>query len=96
MNANFLLGTIKMTDDAKRALQRRPYDLLARHAINEHGCITPKERRKNLQGMATLGPILSRYRIDPTDPQAGSVVVLTTDSWESTVVYLEPKTRIKH
>lgn len=32
---------------------------------------------------------MSRYFIDPTDPKQGSVVVITHETWDDTVVQLE-------
>jgi hypothetical protein len=66
MQTNFLLGTIQLTEEARKALRRQPYDLLVRHAINEHGQVSIAELKENLHGMKTLGPIVSRYRVDPT------------------------------
>jgi hypothetical protein len=40
MQTNFLLGTLQLTPEARMTLKRLPYDLVARHAINEHGLIT--------------------------------------------------------
>ncbi len=89
MQTNFLLGSIQLTDSARRALGRQPYDLLARHAINEHGKISSTELKKNVIGMKTLGPIMSRYTVDPTDPESKAVVVKTSTKWEKTIIYLE-------
>ena len=89
MQTNFLLGTIQVTEDARKALGRQPYDLLARHAINEHGQVSSAELKKNLVGMNTLGPIISRYRVDPTNPTSKAVVVKTAITWSKTVIYLE-------
>jgi hypothetical protein len=89
MQANFLLGKLKITEDARLVLKRQPFDLLARHAINEHGAITTVEMAKNLDGMKTLGPIMSRYRANPTDPNSPNVLVLTKDTWCETVISVE-------
>ena len=70
-------------------LKRLPFDLVARHAINEYGNITPQERRANAHAMKCVGQILSRYPVDPTDPRKGSVLVITDEDWENTVVKLE-------
>ncbi len=89
MQTNFLLGVIQLTEEARQALGRLPYDLLARHAINEHGHITDSEMKKNMAGMKTIGEIISRYRLDPTNPGSKAVVVLTASPWDKTTIYLE-------
>lgn len=89
MHANFLLGEINTTEKAYDALGRVPLDLVARHAINEHGQVTPTELKQNMIAMKTGGPIISRYSVDPTDRRKGKVVVITTKSWGSTHVQLE-------
>ena len=40
MQANFLLGALAITPQAQLILKRIPLDLIARHAVNEHGLIT--------------------------------------------------------
>lgn len=89
MHAHFLLGEINITPAAKRKLGRIPLDLVARHAVNEHGKITHAECKRNIDGYLNAGPIMSRYRVDPLNPRAGNVVVLTDDGWLSTTVKLE-------
>lgn len=87
--SNFLLGDISTTEKAFAALGRVPLDLVARHAVNEHGLATARELRQNAIAMKTGGPIISRYYIDPTNPRKGKVVVITTKSWGATQVQLE-------
>lgn len=89
MFANFLLGNLRVTEAAKIKLKRLPLDLIARHAICEHGNITARERKKNLASLMRVGTIVSRYIIDPTDPKQGYVMVVTHESWDDTVVKLE-------
>jgi predicted transcriptional regulator len=89
MQTNFLLGTLKLTETARMALKRQPFDLIARHAVNEHGLITKKEQESNEKNMKTLGPIISRYKLDPTDPKSPNVIVYTRDKWDETLVTLE-------
>ena len=89
MQTNFLLGTLKLTESARMALKRQPFDLIARHAVNEHGNITAKERANNEKNMKTLGPILSRYKLDPTNPRSPNVLIYTRDKWDETLVTLE-------
>jgi hypothetical protein len=89
MHANFLLGTLSVTEAAKLKLHRIPTDLIARHAVNDHGHITPRELHRNVIGLKTLGEIISRFAVDPTDPSAGTVLVVTEAQWAQTVVKLE-------
>lgn len=89
MYSNFLLGDISTTEKAFAALGRVPLDLVARHAVNEHGLATARELRQNAIAMKTGGPIISRYYIDPTNHRKGKVVVITTKSWGATQVQLE-------
>lgn len=89
MYSNFLLGDISTTEKAFAALGRVPLDLVARHAVNEHGLATARELKQNAIAMKTGGPIISRYYIDPTNPRKGKVVVITTKSWGATQVQLE-------
>lgn len=89
MQTNFLLGTLKLTEAARLALRRQPYDLIARHAINEHGAVSAKEVRQNIQSLKTIGPIISRYRSNPLDPNSPFVVVSTKATWCETVISVE-------
>jgi hypothetical protein len=89
MQSNFLLGTLKLTEPARLLLHRQPFDLIARHAINDHGLISDKERKMNETGMKTLGPIMSRYRADPTNPRSKNVLIITSSTWAETLVTLE-------
>ena len=96
MFTNFLLGEVNVTEKALAALHRMPLDLVARHAINEHGTITTRERKQNLLAMQTGDAIISRYAIDPRQPGLGRVVVITQKAWGQTTVQLEsehPKPR---
>ena len=92
MHSNFLLGTLAITEDARAKLKRIPYDLIARHAINEHGRLSKRELRRNQIAMQTVGEITSRYPIDPTDASQGSVLVVTHETWDETLVKLESET----
>lgn len=89
MQTNFLLGELKITEPARMKLKRLPFDLICRHAINEHGDITERERKANERGMQTLGPIISRYKADPTDPASRRIVIRTHATWSETTVELE-------
>jgi len=48
-----------------------------------------KENIANMASMKTVGPILSRYLIDPTDKSKGNIVIVTRASWDETLVRLE-------
>lgn len=89
MNTNFLLGTIKFSEAVRSTLKRLPYDLLARHAINEHGHLSPKELTQNINGMKMIGRIVSRYRADPTDTKSKFILIITKPTWTETVVLIE-------
>jgi hypothetical protein len=89
MQTNFLLGTLKLTEPARLVLKRQPYDLIARHAINEHGNITREEQARNERNMKSLGPIISRYKVDPTNPRSRNVIIYTRNKWDETLVALE-------
>lgn len=89
MYSNFLLGELSVTEAARTKLGRTPLDLVARHAINDHGNITALERKRNQIGMKRAGEIISRFPVDPTDPSKGHVIVKTDASWTSTTVKLE-------
>lgn len=89
MHANFLLGVLNVSENAQLKLKRIPLDLIARHAINEHGVLTRRELHRNAISMKTLGEITSRYPVDPTDNSQGNVLVITSQAWSQTVVKLE-------
>lgn len=89
MYSNFLLGKLKVTDAAKLRLKRTPLDLVARHAIGDHGLVTKRELKKNEAAMQTADAIVSRYYVDPTDHSQGRVMVVTSECWGTTTVKLE-------
>ena len=89
MQTNFLLGSLQLTERARMTLKRLPYDLVARHAVNEHGTITARERKRNALSMLTIGPIVSRYRADPTDPRSPYVRIETSADWGTTTISIE-------
>ena len=89
MQSNFLLGTLRITEAAKFSLKRIPYDLIARHAVGEHGELTHRETRRNQMSMNTIGEIVSRYCIDPTDLSRGYVTITTHATWDETLVKLD-------
>lgn len=89
MQTNFLLGSLQLTERARMTLKRLPYDLVARHAVNEHGTITARERKRNALSMLTIGPIVSRYRADPTDPKSPYVRIETSADWGTTTISIE-------
>lgn len=89
MYANFLLGNLAVTEAAAARLGRTPLDLIARHAVNDHGLLSREEHAQNVKSMRTMGRIMSRYPVDPLDPSAGFVIVETTESWAETTARLE-------
>ena len=89
MQSNFLLGTLRITEGAKFSLKRIPYDLIARHAVNEHGAVSRRESRSNEMSMKTVGEIISRYTVDPTNPSLGNVMIITHATWDETLIKLE-------
>ena len=89
MQTRFLLGTLKLTETARLALKRQPFDLLCRHAVNEHGRITKEERRQNAESMMVVGPIVSRYKVNPKDPASQDVVITTNQDWSETTITVE-------
>lgn len=89
MRANFLLGQISISYAASKLLGRRPLDLLARHALNDHGHITDEERASNEQSMRLRGVIVSRYQLNPTDPNTRFVLIETNVNWTKTLVSIE-------
>jgi hypothetical protein len=78
-----------MTAEARMILKRVPYDLVCRHAINEHGHISERQRKINALSMKTIGPIKSRYRADPTNPHSKFVVIKTDETWSTTLIDVE-------
>lgn len=89
MYAHFLLGELQVTEKASAKLKRLPLDLIARHAVNDHGLVTVRVLRQNALNMKRVGEIKSCYHVDPTDPTQGRVVVVTDDTWSTTTVKLE-------
>jgi hypothetical protein len=89
MRSNFLLGELAITDAAKAALKRTPLDLIARHAINDHGLATPRQHKSNLKGYKEANEIVSIYHADPTDHTKGRVVITTCPRWTKTTVSME-------
>jgi len=89
MRSNFLLGTLLVTNRARKALGRDPLDLIARHAINDHGLADLKQHKLNLKGFREADEIVSVYHVDPTNRKKGRVLVVTAPNWSSTTVKLE-------
>ncbi len=89
MYSNFLLGNLRITEGARMVLKRVPYDLIARHAVNDHGTLTKREARRNELSMKKIGAIMSRYRVDPTNDSLGNVIVITHATWDETLVKME-------
>lgn len=89
MYANFLLGTLAVTEAAAARLGRTPLDLIARHAVNDHGLLSREEIVSNMRAMKNMGRIVSRYLVDPLDKAAGAVIVETSEGWVETLARLE-------
>ena len=89
MQTNFLLGSLQITEHAQLKLKRLPYDLIARHAVNDHGLATEAELKQNELSMQIIGVITSRYHVDPTNPGAGCVRIETDETWSETLISLE-------
>ena len=89
MQINFLLGTLELTEQARLLLKRVPLDLITRHAVNEPGTITRAERKRNELSMQTIGPVRSRYRVDPTKTFTPHVIVETDKTWTTTIIRVE-------
>jgi hypothetical protein len=90
MQTKFLLGALSMTPEARMVLKRLPYDLIARHAVNDYGTISDKQRETNEHSMKVIGPVVSRYRVDPTKSKTRWVRIETDATWGSTLVKIEP------
>lgn len=89
MRSHFLLGEIIITEAVRKTLGREPLDLIARHAVGDTGNITLAEAQANLKGYKEGDEIMSRFVVDPTDPNKGNVLVVTAPSWGTTTVKLE-------
>ena len=89
VHTNFLLGSLQLTAQARMVLKRLPYDLIARHAVNDHGLATEAELKQNELSMQIIGVITSRYHVDPTNPGAGCVRIETDETWSETLISLE-------
>lgn len=89
MQSNFLLGALHITPEARMVLKRQPFDLLARHALNEHGFVTKSEQKINERSMLTIGPIKSRYKADPTKFNSKMILIQTDSTWSHTHITVE-------
>lgn len=89
MISKFILGELNVHENALQALHRMPFDLIARHAVCDHGLATERECKHNALAVTNGGPIVSRYLIDPTNPARGRVMVVTRKGGDSTTVQLE-------
>lgn len=94
MRSNFLLGEIVITDAAKALLKRTPLDLVARHAVNDHGLATPKQHKQNLIGYKEADKIVSVYHADPTDHKKGRVMITTCKQWTKTTISTEQEGKV--
>lgn len=89
MYSNFLLGQLKVSTATKIKLKRTPLDLIARHAVGDHGLATQRELKRNQLALQTADQIVSRYYVDPANPTRGQVVVTTNEHWDTTTVKLD-------
>jgi hypothetical protein len=51
--------------------------------------VSSQELRQNIKSLTTIGPIISRYKSNPTDPNSPFVVVNTKATWCETVISVE-------
>ena len=86
MFAKFLLGRIRIEDKAKEILGRTPLDLIARHAVLDHGQVSKAQLQNNLNSLATGGEISSAFFVDPGNPKAGQITITTEAGWGGTLV----------
>lgn len=93
MFTKFLLGSLKIDDSVKKVLGRVPLDLVSRHAVCEHGVVTPRRYKQNMLSLQEAGEIQSEYLIDPTQPKQGTVIVTTSSGWGETIVSLKKQPR---
>ncbi|MGA0610026.1 hypothetical protein [Caldimonas sp. KR1-144] len=89
MKSRFALGALRTSQAAKSALHRIAYDLICRHALCDHGQISMIERRANERSLVHGGRVVSRYRSDPTNPNAPWVIVVTEAGGIHTTVFME-------
>ena len=47
MHANFLLGTLIYEESVEAAIGRNPLDLIARHAVCDHGIVSRRQKVRN-------------------------------------------------
>lgn len=93
----FLLGRLTVDNAVRRALQRTPLDMVARHAVGDFGVVSVRRNKQNLIALDTGDEIISEYLADPTQPDGLRVRVVTAGGWGSTHVSLvKPPTRKKH
>ncbi|MGK3274337.1 hypothetical protein ACSLNH_11830 [Comamonas kerstersii] len=89
MFSKFLLGSIKIEDPVREVLGRTPLDLVSRHAVCEHGVVSPRRLKQNALSLSDAGEIQSEYLINPLNPKDGSVLVTTREGWGETVVTIK-------
>lgn len=87
----FLLGRIHVDDEVRRLLGRTPFDMVARHAVCDHGLVS--QRRKKLNAIALSdsqggGDIQSEYIANIAHPEHGRIRIVTTEGWADTYVSL--------
>ena len=91
MISRFLLGRIIIEDSVVKVLSREPLDLVARHAVLEHGLVNRRRVVLNHKGvMHRDSDIVSEYWCDPEDPLQGRIRVTTAADGSETVVSFVP------
>lgn len=98
MFSKFLLGALVVEEDVVQTLERMPLDLIARHAVCDHGTVSGRQVKANEIAMDGGGEIRSEYLIDPRHPEHGRITVVTVAGWDQTKVCIkrqpkEPKRR---
>ena len=88
MFSKFMLGSVVVDDSVREELQRTPLDLVARHAVYDFGCVTPRVEKQNLIAAKRGGEIVSEYLVDPEHPGGRRIRVVTTEGWGHTIVSL--------
>ena len=90
MHANFLLGTLIYEESVEAAIGRNPLDLIARHAVCDHGIVGRRQKVRNRVALGERGEIVSEYRLNPLHPEDGSIRITTSAGWGETVVSIIP------
>ena len=90
MHANFLLGTLIYEESVEAAIGRNPLDLIARHAVCDHGIVSRRQKVRNRVALDEHDEIVSEYHLNPLHPEDGSIRFTTSAGWGETVVSIIP------